>query len=152
MLPINLSFTSQSGNPKKKVKRKQQDTAPGGRKKKLIAKESDQLRKKKDWKGLGGNKRKDEGIILVKDTRYDVKKWHKFCLVLHEYSIARESINLAQTITISFPTDKEALYVDYYVISSCIEKKQHILSGLCICRTWTWYFQWEPADKKEEKH
>ena len=43
-------------------------------------------------------------------------------MVLHEYSIARESINLAQTITISFPTDKEALYVDYYVISSCIEK------------------------------
>ena len=46
-------------------------------------------------------------------------------MVLHEYSIARESINLAQTITISFPTDKEALYVDYYVISSCIEKKNN---------------------------
>ena len=38
MLPINLSFTGQSGNPKNKVKRTQQDTALGGRKKKLIAK------------------------------------------------------------------------------------------------------------------
>jgi len=48
MLPINLSFTGQSGNPKKKVKRTQQDTAPGSRKKNLNAKQSDQLRKKKD--------------------------------------------------------------------------------------------------------
>jgi len=38
MLPINLSFTGQSGNPKKKVKRTQQDTALGGRKEKAHCK------------------------------------------------------------------------------------------------------------------